>query len=96
MSSRNRSKRATHRKPARAAVPAHKASRLRQAQDQLEKAQDRFRRARDVRQEAVREEWERGMSAQAIADTLKISRSKVYQLLKSGAPRRAPQPRATT
>src|SRR4051794_13065364 len=97
MSTRSKAKRATARKPAQSSGGPATRSRLQRAQDELTKAGDKYRAAQNERAQAVRAEWESGVSAQVIAQTLKISRSKVYEILsKAGGTRQNRSPRAAS
>lgn len=94
MSSRNRAKRATQRKPAtpRAAPqPSSTADEVLRAQHRLDRAAEAFRAAQADRRQAVRKAWSNGAGAIELATLLKISRQKVYEIV-GDAPRAKTRP----
>lgn len=88
MSSRNKAKRSAQRKPTTAprTRESSSADEVLRAQNRLERASDAFHAAQADRRQAVRKAWSAGTSAIELAGLLKISRQKVYEIVKD-APR---------
>lgn len=60
-----------------------------EAQEHLSRALAESRKWEDYRRDAVRQSFEAGATAKELADALKISRAKIYQLIGSDRARKA-------